>query len=187
MAANKPIGKPVVAVNGLTGKFVGNNRILIQPGRGEANVRDLPSMKVAYSLRAHDDVDGPSVNISPDKKWVLSWGPDRFVNLYDATSGKLASNKSAAATVSEVMMAPDSASCHFLFENSAFLLQNHHDHYVIKMTFPELTITGSVRILDFVSPISSLSPDGQRLLVIQGTTDQERLVFFDTANLKPLP
>jgi hypothetical protein len=54
------------------------------------------------------------------------------------------------------------------------------------MTFPELTTTHSIRLLDFVSSISSLSPDGKRLLVIQGTTDQERLVFFDTANLKPL-
>ena len=186
LAANKPVGKPVVAVNGLTGKFLGNNRILIQPGRGEASVRDLPSMKVAYLLRPHDDVDGPGVDISPDKKWVLSWGADRFVNLYDAASGKLASNKSIAATVSEVMMGPDSASCYLLFENSAFLLQNHHDYYVIKMTFPELTITNSARILESVSGISSLSPDGKRLLVIQGPQDQERLVFFDTANLKPL-
>lgn len=186
VAANKPVGKPVVAVNGLTGRFLGNNRILIMPGRGEASVRDLPSMKVAYSLRPHDDVHGPSVDISPDKKWILSWGPDRVLNLYDAATGKLATNQSPAATVSQVMMAPDSSGCYILFENSAFLLQNHHDHYVIKMTFPELTITGSVRILDFVSSISSLSPDGKRLLVIQGTTDQEVLVLLDTANLKPL-
>jgi WD40 repeat protein len=186
MAANKPVGKPVAAVNGLTGKFVGNNRLLIEPGRGEANVRDLPSLKVAYSLRPHDDVDGPSVDISPDKKWVLSWGPDRLVNLYDATSGKLASPKSAAATVSQVMMAPDSASCYVLFENSAFLLQNHYDYYLIKMTFPELEITNSARILESVSSVSSLSLDGKRLLVIQGPQDQERLVFFDTAKLEPL-
>lgn len=186
VAAHKPLGKPVVAGNGLTGKFLGNNRILIQPGRGEANVRDLPPLKVAYSLRPHDDVYGPSVDISPDKKWILSWGPNRVLNLYDAATGKLATNQSPAATVSQVLMAPDSSSCFVLFENSPFLLQNHHDHYVIKMTFPELTTAASARILDFVSSLSSLSPDGKRLLVIQGTTDQERLVFFDTANLKPL-
>jgi WD40 repeat protein len=186
VAGNKAVGKPVVAVNGLTGRFVGSNRILILPGRGDANVRELPSMKVAYSLRPHDDVHGPSVDISPDKKWILSWGPDRIVNLYDAATGKLATNQSPAAMVSQVLMAPDSSSCYLLFENSPFLLQNHHDHYVIKMTFPELTITNSARVLDFVSSISSLSPDGKRLLVIQGTTDQERLVFFDTACLKSL-
>jgi hypothetical protein len=106
--------------------------------------------------------------------------------LYDAATGKLATNQSPAAAVSQVMMAPDSSACYLLFENSAFLLQNHHDHYVIKMTFPELTTTNSVRMLDFVSSVSSLSPDGKRLLVIQGMTDQERLVFFDAANLKPL-
>jgi WD40 repeat protein len=186
VAANKPVGKPVVAVNGLSGRFLGNNRILIAPGRGDATVRDLPSMKAVYSLRPHDDVHGPSVDISPDKKWILSWGPDRTLYLYDAATGKIATNQSPAATVSQVMMAPESSGCYILFENSAFLLQNHHDHYLIKMTFPELTIAGSVRILDFVSSISSLSPDGKRLLVIQGTTDQERPVFFDTATLKPL-
>ena len=185
-AANKPVGKPVVAVNGLTGRFLASNRILIMPGRGDATVRDLPSMKVAYSLRPHDDVHGPSVDISPDNKWILSWGPNRVLNLYDAATGKLATNQSPAATVSQVMMAPDSSGCFILFENSPFLLQNHHDHYVIKMTFPELTITHSARMLDFVSSISSLSPDGKRLLVIQGTTDQERVVFFDATNLKPL-
>ncbi len=116
----------------------------------------------------------------------MSWGPDRILNLYDAATGKLATNQSPSATVSQVMMAPDSSACYVLFENSAFLLQNHHDHYLIKMTFPELTIADSARMLDFVSSISSLSPDGKRLLVIQGTTDQERVVFFDTANLKPL-
>src|SRR5688572_2050966 len=186
VAANKPVGKPVVAVNGLTGRFLGNNRLLIAPGRGDATVRDLPSMKVAYSLRPHDDVHGPSADISPDKKWILSWGPDRTLNLYDAATGKLAANQSPAATVSQVMMAPDSSGCYVLFENSAFLLQNHHDHYVVKINLPELANSASARILDFVSSISSLSPDGKRLLVIQGTTDQERVVFFDTASLKPL-
>jgi WD40 repeat protein len=185
VAANNPVGKPLVAVNGLTGRFVGNNRVLISPGRGDATVRDLPSMKVAYSLRPHDDVDGASVDVSPDKKWILSWGADRMVNLYDAASGKLATGHSASATVSKVMVAPDSSACYVLYDNSAFLLQKHYDSYVVKLSFPELTITDSLRTLHFVLD-SSLSPDGKRLLVLQGMSDQERLVFFDATNLKPL-
>ena len=76
-STSKAVGKPVIAVNGLTGRFIGNNRILILPGRGEANVRELPSMKIAYTLRPHDDVDGPNAEISPDRKWILAWGADR--------------------------------------------------------------------------------------------------------------
>ena len=184
VAANKPVGKPLVAVNGLTGRFLGN-RILISPGRGDATVRDLPSMKVAYSLRPHDDVHGASVDLSPDKKWILSWGADRMVNLYDAATGKLATGHSASATVSKVMAAPDSLAGYVLYDNSAFLLQKHYDSYVVKLSFPELTITDSLRVFEFVLD-SSLSPDGKRLLVLQGASDEERLVFFDAANLKPL-
>lgn len=183
--ANQRVGEPVVATNGLSGRFLGDNRLLITPGRGDANVRDLPSMNVAYSLRPHDDVDGPSVAVSPDRKWILSWGPDRMLSLFDAASGKLAANHSAAATVSQVMMAPDSSACYVVFDNSAFLLQDHYDNYVIKLSLPRLEITGSLRILDPVLN-TSLSPDGKRLLVLQGSTDQERLLCFDAATLKPL-
>ena len=183
-ATNEPIGKPVVAVNGLTGHFLVGNRILISPGRGEATVRDLPSMKVAYTLRPHDDVDGPNVDVSPDRKWILSWGPDRILDLFDAASGKFASGHSGYG-ISKVIIAPDSSACYVVYDNSAFLLQNHYDYYVIKMSFPELKITNSLRILDSVSD-TSLSPDGKRLFVLQGMDNQERLLFFDAANLKPL-
>lgn len=183
--ASKPLGKPLIAVNGLSGRFIGPNRILATPGRGDATVRDLPSMKVAYSLRPHDDVDGPSAETSQDGKWILAWGRDKRFDLFDAATGKLASNHGGSATISKVMMTPDSSGCYVLFDNSAFLLQNHYDNYVIKLTFPELKITESLRILDFVLG-SSLSPDGKRLLVQQGLTDQERLLFFDAATLKPL-
>jgi WD40 repeat protein len=183
--ANKPVGQPVIAVNGLTGRFLGSNRILISPARGEATVRDLPSMKIAYSLRPHDDLDGPTVDVSPDRKWILSWGPDRRLDLFDAASGKLASNHSSSAAISKVLMAPDSSGCYVVFENSAFFLQGHHDNYIIKLSFPELKITDSLRILDYVLS-ASLSPDGKRLMIQQGWTDKERLLFFDAATLKTL-
>jgi WD40 repeat protein len=184
-ADGKAVGKPIVSVNGVTGRFLGNNRVLILPGRGEANVRELPSLKIAYALRKHDDVEGPNADISPDGKWILAWGADRRLDLYDAATGKLANNYPGPAAIEKVMMAPDSSGCYVVFDNTAFLLQNHHDHYVVKLSFPELKVTGSLRFLDYIlSP--ALSLDGKRLMVLQGTSDQERLLFYDAATLKPL-
>jgi WD40 repeat protein len=183
--AGKPLGKPLAAVNGFVGRFLGTNRIVITPFRGEATVRDLPSMKVAYSLRPHDELDGPKVEISPDQKWIVSWGPDRRLDSFDAASGKLANNHISSAAISKVMAAPDSSSCFVIFDNTAFLLEGHHDYYVMKMSLPELNITASLRILDYLLS-ASLSQDGKCVMIQQGTTDQERLLFFHAATLKPL-
>jgi WD40 repeat protein len=184
--ARKPLGKPLSAMNGLVPHFVGANRIAIIPCRGaDAHLRELPSMKVAYSFRSHDDLDGLSLDVSPDGKWILTWGEDKRLDLFDAATGKLASNHNGSATISKVMMAPDSSSCFVLFSNSAFSDQNHFDEYVIKLSFPELRVTESLRILDGVTN-AWLSPDGKRIMVLQGVSEQERLLFFDAATLKPL-
>ena len=184
-AEGKAVGKPIVAVNGVTDLFLGNNRVLILPGRGEANVRELPSMKIVYTLRPHDDVDGPNAEISPDGKWILAWGADRRLDLFEAATGKLANNYPGPAVIEKVMMAPDSSGCYVVFDNTAFLLQNHHDHYVVKLSFPELKITGSLRLLDYIQN-PTLSRDGKRLMVLQGPSDQERLLFFAADTLKAL-
>jgi hypothetical protein len=77
------------------------------------------------------------------------------------------------------MATPDSPSCFVVFDNTAFLLQGHHDYYIMKMSLSELNITASLRILDYLLS-ASLSPDGKRLMIQQGTTDQEWLPFFST-------
>ena len=184
-AANTPIGEPVVARNGFIGRILGGNRVLILSGSGEATVRDLPSMTLAYTLRSHSNSYEPSVDVSPDSKWILAWGPDRVLDLVDAASGKLATYHNSSAMVKKVMMAPDSSACYVVYDNSAFEDQKHYDYYLIKMTFPELKITDSLRTLDS-SLSSSLSPDGKRLLILQGKDEQERILFVDPANLKPL-
>jgi WD40 repeat protein len=184
-AAGTPLGKPLMAVNGLAARFFLKNRVLVTPSRGEANVRDLPSMKVAYTLRPHDDVDGPKADLSPDRKWLLAWGADRRLDLFDAATGKLATNYPGPATISKVIMMPDASGCLVVFDNSAFVVQGHYDNYVVKLDFPELNLTESLRSLDFMSSVS-LSPDGKRLLVVQGPSEQERVLFFDAATLKPL-
>ncbi len=184
-ATGKPVGKPMIAVNGLTGRFLGSNRVLILPGRGEAGVRELPSMKVAYALRPHDDVDGPKADVSPDGKFLLAWGADRWLDLVDAATGKLTNNFHGPAAIQNVIMTPDSSGCYVMFDNTAFFLEGHHDHYIVKLSFPDLKITQSLRILDYLLS-ASLSLDGKRLLAIQGTSDHERLLFFDAATLKPI-
>jgi WD40 repeat protein len=184
-AAGTPLGKPLVAVNGLSARFIGTNRVVILPSRGEAHVRDLPSMKIAYTLRKHDDVDGPRADVSPDRKWVLVWGADRFVDLVDAATGKLADNYAGPATISKVILSPDSSGCYMVFDNSAFVAQGHYDNYVVKLDFPELNLTESLRSLDFIAHVA-LSPDGKRLLVVQGGSEQERVLVFDAATLKSL-
>jgi WD40 repeat protein len=185
VAANKPVGKPLVAVNGLAAKFFGSNRVVILPGRGEATVRELPSLKTLFALRPHDEVDGPSAEVSPDGKWLLSWGPDQWLNLYDVATGKLANNSHGPAAISKIMMAPDSSGVYVLFDNSAFMIQGYYDNYVVKFGFPELNLTESLRSLDFILG-AAISADGRRLMVQQGGSEEERLLFFDAATLKPI-
>jgi WD40 repeat protein len=184
-ASGKPLGKPLVAVNGLSARFIGSSGVVVTPGRGDATVRELPSTKVVFTLRKHDDVDGPKAEVSPDRKHVFAWGWDRNFELYDVATGKLAGNQHAAATISKVILAPDSSGCYVVFDNSAFLVQGHYDYYIVKYDFPELNLTESVRLLDYVLNVS-LSRDGRRLLVVQGTSEKERILILDAATLRPL-
>jgi WD40 repeat protein len=185
VTTNMAVGKPLTATNGMAGHFIGNNRLLVLPARGEARVHELPSMKIAYPLRRHDDIEGPNTEISPDRKWILVWGSDRWLDLVDAASGKLVHNYQGPARISKVLMMPDSSGCYVVFDNSAFMTQNHHDHYVIKLGFPELAILKTFRILDFVLDVF-LSPDGKRIMVQQGGSDRERLVFLNADTLQPI-
>jgi WD40 repeat protein len=183
VAANKPLGKPVVSVNCVPGRFLGSNRILVSPCRGESNVRDLPSMKIVYSLRSHVDIDERTQEVSPNGKWILAWGPDLILDLVNAASGKLEAHKPGSAQISKVMIAPDSSASYVVYDNSAFPDEDHHDYYVVKMSLPDLKITDSLR---FAEPVSaSLSLNGQRLMVLQ-KADQGRLLFYDATDLKPL-
>lgn len=182
----KPLGRPLTTINGFTAYFpAGTDRVVITPARGEGQVRELPSMKRAYAIRAHDDLDGPQVAISPDGKWILSWGPDSRLDLIDAATGKLAENVSSRAQVEKILFAPDSSSVYVVYENTAFLLEHHYDLYVMKMSLPELKVTGSIRLSDYLLRWE-LSPDGRRLLLLPGGSDAERIVIYDAVTMKPL-
>lgn len=184
--AGKAVAKPIVAVNGLAGRFIGRNRLLVLPGRGQATVRELPSMKIVYTLRPHDDIEGPNAETSPDHKWLLAWGSDRRLDLLDTETGKLAHNYGGPAAIAKVLMAPDSSSCYVVFDNNAFLTQGYYDNYIVRLSFPDLEVKSSLRITDYLLG-TFLSPDGKRIMIQQGVTDKERLLFFDAATLKPLP
>jgi WD40 repeat protein len=185
--AGKPLGEPLSATNGFHYHFVGANSIAIIPCRGaDASLHELPSMNVVSSFDSHEDLDGMSLDVSPDRKWILTWGEDGRLDLFDAASGKIKSRcNPRSVEVKKVMMAPDSSGCIVFFDNSAFPDQNHQDDYVIRMSLPELKIAESLRSLEGVSSVS-LSPDGKRVMVHQGSADKERLLFYDAATLKPL-
>ncbi|HKP93343.1 MAG TPA: WD40 repeat domain-containing protein [Chthoniobacterales bacterium] len=192
VGAEKPLGEPITAMNGLAARFLANNRVLVMPERGSEsdgmNVYNLPSMKVAYTLRGPDDVDRAKTETSPDGKWLLTWATyaaDRRLDLFDTETGKLAGALHSHVAISAVYMAPDSSGCYVAFDNSPFEEQGYHDYYVMKLHFPEMKITQSLRLTDNVSRIA-LSPDGKRFVVAHGEKDKERLFFYDAATLKPL-
>jgi len=185
MATGRAVGKPIAAVNGMAGAFLpAANRLLLTPGRGEASVRELPSLKKLFAIRAHDDVDGPGVAFSPDGQWLVSWGSDRMIRIIEAATGAVKDTHVFHSTISEVFLLPDSRGCLAVFDNTAFLAQDHHDHYVVRIPFGG-QIAATLRLTEPLHR-TALSPDGRRFLVIAGPTDAERLLFFDATTLKPL-
>ena len=152
--------------------------------RGEATVRDLPSLKKSATIRPHDDVDGPSIAVSPDGKWLLSWGADRTPRLIVAATGAVQESQAYDARIAQVLMLPDSSGCLMVFDNTAFLQQEHHDQYVMKVSFPDLKTTHSLRITEWLNPVV-LSPDGRRFLIRSGHSNKEHVTIYETADLKP--
>lgn len=184
--ANKALGEPLSAVNGMSGRFLpGQNRVLVQSGRGEASVRDLPSMSVAYVIKQHDEIDGPKIDVFPNGKWLIAWGPDKQVDLIDAVSGNILKTHSSPASVGGSMIAPDSSICYLEIDNSVFLGETHWDYYLQRFSIPDLNATGSIRIANFLAR-RSLSSDGRWITIVQGESDQERIVVFDAATTKPV-
>lgn len=183
---NTPLGDPLSATNGMSGRFLpGQNRLLVQGGRGDASVRELPSMSIAYVVKMHDDIDGPKIDVFPNGKWLIAWGPDKKVDLIDAVSGDILKTYSFPVSVTGSVIPPDSSTCYMEVDNSTFLTQGHWDNYVQRLSVPEFEITGSIRTTDFLAR-HSLSPDGRWIVIVQGESDHERIVVFDATTLKPV-
>lgn len=183
---SKPLGEPLSAVNGVSGRFLpGQTRVLVQGGRGDATVRDLPSMAVAYVIKQHDDVDGPRIDVFPNGKWLIASGPDKKVDLIDAVSGNVLKTHSSPASVAGSMIPPDSSVCYLEIDNSIFLGDSHWDTYLQRFAVPEMDPTGSIRAPDSILR-RSFSSDGRWIIIVQGGSDHERIVVFDATTLKPV-
>jgi WD40 repeat protein len=187
---NKPLGDPLSAQNGMSGQFLpGQDRVLVQAGRGDATVRELPSMAIAYTIKMRDDdIDGPKVEVFPNGKWLLAWGkwaPDKKFDLIDSATGKTADTYSSSASVTSALSPADSSIFYLGFDNSAFQSDGYYDKYLHRFSAPNLKITGSIRILDSVD-LQTLSPDDKWIMVIKGDTEHERIVVFEAATMKPV-
>jgi len=184
--ASKPLGEPLSAVNGMSGQFLtGQSRLLVQSGRGDATVRDLPSMTTAYVIKQHDDIDGPRIQVFPNGKLLAAWGPDNKTDLIDTVSGRILKTHTLPVSVAGALISPDSSTCYLEVDNSTFLTQGHWDYYLQRLSIPDWEVTGSIRIVDFLAR-KSLSADGRWLVAVQGDSDHERVAVFDTSTLKPI-
>jgi len=183
---SKPLGDPLSATNGMSGRFLpGQSRVLVQGGRGEASVRDLPSMNIAYVIKQHDEIDGPKIEVFPNGKWLIAWGPDKNVDLIDAFSGKVLKSHSSPASIPGAMIPPDSSNCYLEIDHSLFLGTTHWDYYLARLSVPKLEITGSIHIADFLHR-QSLSSDGRWIMILQGGDNTKKIAIFDATTLKPI-
>ena len=183
---NKTLGDPLSATNGMSGRFLPNqDRVLVQGGRGDASVRNLPSMSVAYVVRMHDDIDGPKIDVFPNGKWLIAWGPDKKVDLIDAVSGDILKSYSSPVSVTGSMIPPDSSICYLEIDHGLGLSTNHWDYYLQRFSVPNLKSTGSIRVADFLHS-RSLSSDGRWIMILQGGDTDKRIVIFDAKTMKPI-
>lgn len=184
---NKPLGKPLSAVNGMSGRFLpGQDRVLVQSGRGEASVRNLPSMEISYVIKQHDEIDGPHIELFQNGKWLIAWGPDKKIDLIDAVTGKALTTHSSSVAVAGVMIPADSSTCYVGLENTTVATSEvRYDNSLQRFSVPELQLAGSIPIPDFLLR-QSLSRDGRWILTVQGATDNERIVVYDAATMKPV-
>ena len=183
----KPVGAPLLNTNGFTARFLAEpDRILILPARGNAAMRALPSLKLLYPVPAHDEVEGPSAEMSPDGKWLITWGSDRTIRVLDSTTGKLKDHQPEKATIRNVLVGPDPAALFIVYDNSTFMTAHFHDNYVFRLRLPDLNTLGAFRSFANVAR-TSLSRDGSRLMVQEGGDHDQRLLIFRAADLMPVP
>ena len=183
---SKPVGRPLIEVNGFSARFLADPaRVLVEPARGDATMRELPSMKTLYTIKAHDDVEGPQLAVSPNRDWIFAWGADRTLLVLDSATGTTKATYPQKAAISGVLVAADSGACFVSYDNSTFTTEGFHDNYIMRLSVPELNVVGKFRSLDYLSD-TLLSPDGRRLLVREGGDENERLLIFNASNLSPV-
>lgn len=181
---SRPLGQALEATNGVSGRFLpSGKRLVVSPARGRAGVHEVPSLKRLFDLPEHDDVEGPKMKATPDGKGIFTWGYSGSVIFSDATTGKHLGSSSNRALLKDVLVTPDSKRAFLVYDNTAFLLQQHYDQYVIQVSLPDFEVKNSLRILGYLASVD-LSPEGSRLIVIEGVTGKEQVRLFDATTLK---
>ena len=179
LAQGGPIGAPLVAKNGMSGRFMdAGKRLLVSPGRGDVRVVKVPSMETDFVLPRHDDVEASRALVTTDGRKILTWGYNSMVHLTDSSTGKIAGVFSNRAQVRSVHVGPDSDSAWLVFDNSAFVLQGRYDYYVVRMDLGTMKPAAMIRFTAFLHRVI-FSKDGSRIMVHKGTTDHEVIRLFD--------
>ncbi|TLD68966.1 WD40 repeat domain-containing protein [Phragmitibacter flavus] len=185
---SNPIGSPVSAQNGISGTFLDNPfRLIVTPSRGTATVRELPSFQTLFSLPAHDDVDGTKVQPTPDGKFLITSGSDTTLRLMDAKTGTQKSSIVLPDRPSTLLIEPDSK---HLLTASTELIQNDQSQtwstILTRLSIPELQSQATFKIASYIG-LPILSTQGNHFIIIEGSTEEERLLILDTQTLAPLP
>ena len=181
----QPLGPPLVGINGFVGYFLpGRDRIVVRPGRGQGQVRELPSMRIAYRIPGFDDLSGPPVALSPDGKWILSWDSQNALDAINAKTGATIATASGSGSVSQVSFAPDLSAAYVFWDNPDDSKEQYSENEIIKVTLPDLKPAGSTRGLE-IDQDFSFSADGRLLLLRCGKPDQESVRVIETATMKP--
>lgn len=183
--AGKPVGEPMKAVNGLSGKFYDEGkRLLVTPARGETRIVRVPELNVVANSPRHDDVEASFARLTHDEQQIITWGYDSKTWLLESATGKHQGIYSSPARLQRVLVGPEPDYALFVYDNTAF--RSHYDQYIVSISLERMRPTASLRIPDYIHS-SILSPDGSSLIVLEGTTDKERIRLFDARSLRELP
>lgn len=184
LTTSRPLGKPLRARNGLSGRFLDNGRLLVTPGRGATRVVMIPTLETEITLPRHDDVEASRAVPTAEGGHLLSWGYDSSLRSSDASTGEHAGIFRSRARVREVFTA--SGSVWLAVDNTSFRLQRHYDYYVVRLEPAKLKPEATLRLTGFLHR-TILSPDATRLMIHEGGSGKERIRIFDAKSLVEQP
>ena len=179
--SGKKHGPSMEDYNGWSVVFSGG-LLFATPGRGEGRVMDPATGRQIFSIPRHDDVEGPSISLSPDGRSLLSFGYDGLLLLQDTLTGER--KGMALQPRPDVVRWAQDSSCVYSLNNSFNGADRRHSFSIVKLTAPPLEVRGEVHM-----PASAgwmdLSPDGKKLLVCHGKSGHGEMLIYDTDSMTP--
>lgn len=185
LETSKAVGAPLVGTNGVSATFMGDSRCLIRYARGSVSMVSLPSFSAEFEFRRHDDVEASFAHLltTDRRKYILSWGFDRFMELSHYDNGTHAGNAVLPCQIDSVLSPNSPDHVWITLNNTVHLKKQHYDCYIVKYSIPGLAPDAVLRVQDYIHH-AVLSPDFKRLMVVQGTSDRERISLFDAQSLE---